>query len=125
MISLVGLDIKNQYDFSGFVVIRFNLDGETVFKVFGSSAGSYFHGDSWRLNSGISMVRYNKEHFAFVGHSGSAYIVPRCGGRITSYNRSVLAGMVDEARDYNAEIIDNDNIIDVLTECGILVEEVG
>ena len=51
--------------------------------------------------------------------------MPRCGGRITSYNRNVLAGMVDEARDYNAEIIDNDNIIDVLTEYGILVEEVG
>jgi len=44
------------------------------YKVLAGWSGSYLHGDSWRLNSGINLVFDHEDEIHFYGHSGSNYI---------------------------------------------------
>jgi hypothetical protein len=47
---------------------------EPLYKVLAGWSGSYLHGTSWQLNSGIVKVEDDDlEHFIFTGHSGSMY----------------------------------------------------
>ena len=47
---------------------------EPLYKVLAGWSGSYLHGTSWQLNSGIVKVEDDDlEHFIFIGHSGSMY----------------------------------------------------
>lgn len=49
------------------------LDVGTCYKVFGSWAGSYLDGSSWRLNSGITKVEEDENYYYFYGTSNSIY----------------------------------------------------
>ncbi len=44
-----------------------------VDKVLASWSGGYLHGDSWKLNSGISSVEETPDYYDFHGTSGSVY----------------------------------------------------
>jgi len=46
---------------------------ETIYKVLAGWSGSYLHGTSWQLNSGIVKVEEDGDYFLFSGHSGSVY----------------------------------------------------
>ena len=50
------------------------IEGRTYYKVLGGWSGGYLHGDSWRLNSGINLVKCIDDEIHFYGHSGSNYI---------------------------------------------------
>jgi hypothetical protein len=50
------------------------IEGRTYYKVLGGWSGSYLHGDSWRLNSGINLVFEHEDEIHFYSHSGSNYI---------------------------------------------------
>jgi hypothetical protein len=43
------------------------------YRVFGSWYGGYNGADSWRMNSGISKVIEEDDHYLFIGSSGSTY----------------------------------------------------
>lgn len=44
------------------------------YRVFGSWAGGYTYGGSWRMNSGIVRIEEDEEYFRFYGASGSCYL---------------------------------------------------
>jgi hypothetical protein len=48
-------------------------DGKHIYKILGSWYGGYLHGDSWRLNSGITKIEEDKNVYRFYGSSGSVY----------------------------------------------------
>lgn len=43
------------------------------YKVFGSWSGGYLDGDEWRMNSGITKMIKEDDHYLFIGSSGSTY----------------------------------------------------
>lgn len=63
-----------KYHPDNWVVLKINRYGENLYKVLAGWSGSYLHGDSWRLNSGIVEVNETEESFEFIGHSGSVYV---------------------------------------------------
>jgi hypothetical protein len=79
-------------------------------RVFGSWAGGYLDGDSWRLNSGITSVEEDGDYYIFNGHTGSKY---RChkemyGATVYGYSQAQSI-----AKDGMAYIMDKpDNIMD-------------
>lgn len=77
----------------------------TGYKVFGSWAGGYLNGDSWRLNSGIKSITKKDNDYIIEGFSGSYY---RCNesayGVMTSYSEGVLQNLLDKALDNGVNI---------------------
>jgi len=55
----------------------------TGYKVLGGWTGGYMHGSTWRLNSGVTKVELDDEHYLFHGYSGSVY---RCYKRDYGFN---------------------------------------
>ena len=45
------------------------------YKVLAGWSGGYLHGDSWRMNSGITRVEDHETYYSFYGYSGSVYKV--------------------------------------------------
>jgi hypothetical protein len=77
----------------------------TGYKVFGSWAGGYLNGDSWRLNSGIKSITKKDNDYIIEGFSGSYY---KCNesayGVMTSYSEGVLQNLLDKASDNGVNI---------------------
>lgn len=46
---------------------------KNLYKVLAGWSGGYLDGDSWKLNSGISKVKDDGNHWLFIGESGSVY----------------------------------------------------
>ena len=100
------------------VVLKITNELETIYKVFGSWAGGYTDGDRWKINSGISSVEEDADHYYFMGYSGSCY---KCHkkryGIMTSFSHSVLDNLVDKASEASIGIdilLDNINFIELL-----------
>jgi hypothetical protein len=96
-------DVENPFRFPSYTPDRWvivKLEGkDTHYRVFGSWAGGYLHGDSWRMNSGIVRVEEDLENYYFYGHSGSCYKChKKCYGVMTSYSGSVLDNMVEKSK---------------------------
>lgn len=70
------------------MIVKIEHPKETVYKVLAGWRGGYLEGDSWRMNSGITKVEDDGEHYIFHGHSGSQYICHKeCEGYTnTTYN---------------------------------------
>jgi hypothetical protein len=87
------------------VVIGITKKGQTVYKIFGSCAGGYLDGDSWKLNSGIESLTEDDNNYYFKGYSGSVY---KCNknhyGVATSYSQSVLENFQRVALEGNMKI---------------------
>jgi len=72
------------------------------YRVFGSWYGGYLHGDSWRMNSGITRCDEEGDYYVFHGSSGSQYRChKKCYGT-TAYGASILEGYKKEAKEFTA-----------------------
>ena len=69
---------------------------DTFFKVFGAWSGSYLGCDSWRMNSGITEVIEDEDHYVFVGASGSEYKCHKEMYGNTIFGAGVLKGYIDK-----------------------------
>ena len=74
------------------VVIKVTRNNDTHFRVFGGWLGGYTTGSSWRVNSGVAKVEYDKDYYYFYGESGSVY---RCRKEI-AYFDLYLSGVLDK-----------------------------
>lgn len=71
---------------------------DRTIKIFASFSGGYTQGDSWKLNSGVTKIIEKNNLYNIYGYSGSVYIVHKKGEwLLSSYNRSVLDGMLEDA----------------------------
>ena len=55
------------------VVLKITAETGVIYKVLAGWSGGYLDGDSWRLNSGISIVFEREDSVDFYGNSGSLY----------------------------------------------------
>ena len=78
-----------------------------IYKVFGSWSGSYLHGDSWRINSGIESVEDDGDFWLFHGVSGSVYKCRKTSYGTTGYSSMVLTMWMDQNKDI--EVVDGGN----------------
>lgn len=62
-----------EYIPDNWVILRIVHEGQTYHKVLAGWTGSYVSGDSWRMNSGITEVVEEPNHWLFHGASGSVY----------------------------------------------------
>ncbi len=93
------------------VIFKITNNGNTYYKVFGSWAGGYLTGDSWKLNSGIASVEEDENYYFFYGYSGSCYQCRKdLYGILTSYSKGVVDTLIKTAnmRGSNIEIMDKD-----------------
>lgn len=64
------------------------------FKVFATWLGGYIEGDCWRLNSGISGVEDEGDHWVFHGASGSVYLCGKNSVGTSMYTEGVLSSIL-------------------------------
>lgn len=55
------------------MVVKITNGEKHHYRVFGSWSGGYLHGDSWKLNSGITKATLEDGVYHFDGSSGSVY----------------------------------------------------
>ena len=94
------------YQPDGWVVVKVVNPKQTFYRVFGSWRGGYLHGDSWRMNSGITKCYKENDCYCFEGASGSVY---RCHkesyDRLGAYNSSVLGSYMRQGEEKNLYIM--------------------
>lgn len=91
------------------VVIKLtNKNNETHYRVFGGYIGGYLNGSSYRVNSGITQIKYDENHYYFIGESGSVYKCRISCPFFDSYCSSVLDVLCTAVKEEGgvAEIID-------------------
>lgn len=111
-------DYQRLYCFDNYRVLKFTTSDEIYFKVFGEVLSRFDTGNSWRLNSGITKVVYNKRNIAFFGYTGSVYVLPLESQEICTYHQPVL----DEILSYkDVELLENSVLFDVLREHNVEV----
>ena len=77
------------------VIVKIN-GADPHYRVCASWYGGYMDSDKWRMNSGITKVTEDGEHYLFEGSSGSVY---RCHKQMygaTGYGWGVITGMQKE-----------------------------
>ena len=63
----------SEYNPDKFVILEYSLETTKKYRLFGTWAGSYASGDSWRANSGIERAVRDSGTISFIGASGSVY----------------------------------------------------
>jgi hypothetical protein len=92
------MTMTNYYP-DNWVVLRIKAE-QPFYKVLAGWSGSYLHGSSWKINSGITHVVEEENAYLFYGHSGSCYV---CGkesyglrmNNVHAYNRLQETGTVE------------------------------
>ena len=80
------------------------LGTDPHWRIFATWSGSYAHGDSWKLNSGVERVEDKDEYYDFIGHSGSVYRCSKTGYGITAYGIEILTNLIEQS-DGKAEAV--------------------
>ena len=62
-----------EYVPDNWVVIKI-MGNDPHYRILAGWSGDYLNGSSWRMNSGITSVEEEKDHFKFFGFSGSVYL---------------------------------------------------
>jgi hypothetical protein len=96
------------------VVLEFQTAKETFRKVFGGWYGGFAGSNSWKLNSGITEVRYDDEGwYEFDGYSGSTYNCHVNNYHMSALMQDVLAHwqkQADERGDVTIKILTLDEV---------------
>lgn len=79
------------------VVVKIDTNKETLHKVFACWYGGFAGSDSWKMNSGITKVIENDNHYLFEGYSGSVYKCYKQSYGTNSYGGSVLNRFIEGA----------------------------
>ena len=81
-------------------IVLVQTEDSKIYKVFGTWGGSYLHGQSWRMNSGIVKVTEDDKCYYFHGYSGSVYECYKNSYGSFLYGDSILAQMIDDFKPY-------------------------
>lgn len=79
-----------------FVLIKFQTEGQTFYKVFATWVGDFVRGDSWRMSTEIVRVEAKGQLLYFYGKSGSCYEVHKDTWGTTIWSGSILDSIVEK-----------------------------
>ena len=95
------------------VIIKIN-GTDPHYRVFASWYGGYMDSDKWRMNSGITKVTEDGEHYLFEGSSGSVYKCHKHDWGMSGYGSRVLDSYIKRSPDLNIELVDKDtNVLEL------------
>lgn len=77
---------------------------EPIYKVLAGWYGGYLHGDSWKLNSGITKIKKDGNNYIFSGYSGSTYECHKSSERMSGLTASIFSAWVEEVEGTDMEI---------------------
>ena len=101
----------SQYTPDRWVVLEFTHPEHGVFrKVFAGWYGGFAAGDSWKLNSGITVVRVEGNFYEFDGYSGSTYICHKGGYGMSNYMAQNLASWREKSPYLEIKEIDLEDV---------------
>ena len=101
----------SQYRPDRWIVLEFTYKETVVQKVFAGWYGGFADGDSWKLNSGITVIRLDDGLYEFDGYSGSTYIChENCHG-MSGYMAQILAGWRTARPELQIKEIDLEDIV--------------
>ena len=84
-------------------IIKFKGDDEH-YRVLAGWNGSYLYGSHWRINSGITKVEEDGDHYLFHGHSGSIYKCHKNSYGLSTLTADVYLGLEKHHGD-NVEVL--------------------
>jgi len=92
---------------------------ETTYKVLAGWYGGYTGSDSWQLNSGITQIVEQENHYEIMGFSGSVYFCHKNEERLTGLTSSTLSSM--ERRAIGTEVaierVEIESILEEFRKC--------
>jgi hypothetical protein len=89
----------SEYKPDKWVMLKFSSGGTNTYKVFAGWAGSYLHGQSWKLNSGVTKIEENGDYYLFHGYSGSVYKCHKKAYGWTSYMMQVFNSFEEQIKE--------------------------
>lgn len=96
------------YNPDRWVMLKFNYNGEEIYKILATFYGGYTTGDSWKLNSGVTEIEQDGDFYLFSGSSGSVYRCHKNAYGMGGYTSGVFASFqkqVDEAEGVTMELM--------------------
>lgn len=94
----------SNYNPDQWLVVKINSNAPH-YRVFATWSGGYLGGDSWKLNSGITAITEDENHYHFSGSSGSVYSCHKDSYGSNGYGWSVLNRMIDDATVQGYDIV--------------------
>jgi len=82
-------------------------NNEVVHKVLAGFYGGYLHGESWRLNSGITKVEIEGDYYLFYGNSGSIYKCHKNYQRLSNATSGIYNSIVNNNKGIKVEIVED------------------
>lgn len=104
----------NEYRPDSWVIIK--LPSDHGYKVLGGWSGGYLHGDSWRLNSGITRIEKEGKYYMIHGYSSSVYYCH--SGRYTLSMST--SGIADSLKKQGVEVMEDREDWTQLLAAGVL-----
>lgn len=82
----------NEYIPDKWLILEITPDDESTpyLRVFGTWAGGYLSGDSWRINSGVTEITQDDDYYYFHGASGSVYNCHKSGYGVAGASNNYL-----------------------------------
>lgn len=96
--------MMSDYTPDRWVVVEMNSEHGKIRKILGSWYGGYAGSDSWRMNSGITEVIDQGQHYDVVGYSGSVYKCYKGSEGMSSYTERVFLDYKRQAEEANASM---------------------
>lgn len=81
------------------VMVKFNYNGQIIYKILASWYGGFARGDSWKLNSGVTRIEEDGDFYLFHGASGSVYTCHKKTYGMSAYTMGVLSRFEEEVKD--------------------------
>lgn len=97
------------------VIVAYDSDRKTIYKVLAGWSGGYLTGDSWRMNSGITKVEEDGGDYIFHGHSSTVY---RCNKKAEGMT-AMTAAVLKQAQDQMKGGVEKIGVKDFLRQWGI------
>lgn len=100
----------NEYNPDKWLILEvFPDDGSSPYlKVFGTWAGGYLSGDSWRINSSVIEITQDDDYYYFHGASGSVYKCHKCGYGVAGASNNYL--IKDFASQEGVRVLEYDEV---------------
>lgn len=98
------------YNPNQWLVVSITHETNTHYRVFATWYGGYLHGDSWKLNSGITKATLIDGVYHFEGSSGSVYECRKNSYGSSGYGWGVINHMIEESmkNGTHIQILDED-----------------
>lgn len=90
-----------EYNPDRWVMLKFNYNGEVIYKILATWYGGFTTGDSWKLNSGCTKIEEDGQLYRFYGSSGSVYQVHKSTYGMGSYTHGVFSSFQKQIEDAN------------------------